>query len=67
MPLTPEDVLSQTGDLGVGPIRDIGLLDSAMRRPQVTGCGHESYAIIEANKRLMDIGSSDRNNQLRVR
>ena len=34
--LTLEDILSLIADLKVGPIRDIGLLDSAVHRPQVT-------------------------------
>jgi death-on-curing protein len=45
--LTLEDVLSLIDDLGVGPIRDIGLLDSAVHRPQVTVYGHEAYATID--------------------
>ena len=34
--LTLEDILALIGDLGVGPVRDIGLLDSAAHRPSVT-------------------------------
>ncbi|WP_245920895.1 hypothetical protein [Brachybacterium timonense] len=37
--LTTEDVLTLIGDLGVGPVRDLGLLDSAVHRPSVTLCG----------------------------
>lgn len=33
--LTLEDALTLIDDLGVGPIRDIGLLDSALHRPGV--------------------------------
>src|SRR5690554_5861648 len=34
--LTLEDILSLVEDLGVGPIGDIGLLDSAVHRPRVS-------------------------------
>lgn len=37
--LTKEDVLTLISDLGVGPVRDLGLLDSAVHRPSVTLCG----------------------------
>lgn len=41
--LTLEDVLSLIEDLRVGPIRDIGLLDSAVHRPQVSVFGDDAY------------------------
>ena len=41
--LTLEDVLTLIADLEVGPIRDIGLLDSAVHRPQVTVFGADAY------------------------
>ena len=41
--LTLEDVLALIEDLGVGPIRDVGLLDSAVHRPQVTVFGTDAY------------------------
>ena len=41
--LTLEDILSLIADLRVGPIRDIGLLDSAMHRPQVSVFGEDAY------------------------
>jgi len=41
--LTLEDVLELIEDLGVGPIRDIGLLDSAVHRPQATVFGTDAY------------------------
>lgn len=41
--LTLEDVLSLVADLGVGPVRDIGLLDSAVHRPRVSIFGREAY------------------------
>lgn len=39
--LTLEDVLALVSDLGVGPVRDIGLLDSAVHRPSVTVFGRD--------------------------
>lgn len=45
--LTLEDVLHLIEDLGVGPIRDIGLLDSAVHRPQVTVFGHDAYPSLD--------------------
>lgn len=45
--LTLEDVLSLIDDLGVGPIRDIGLLDSAAHRPQVSVYGSDAYPTID--------------------
>ncbi len=41
--LTVEDLLSLVEDLGVGPVRDVGLLDSAAHRPGALLYGHEAY------------------------
>ncbi len=41
--LTLDDLLALIEDLDVGPIRDIGLLDSAVHRPQVTVYGDDAY------------------------
>ena len=41
--LTVEDLLSLVEDLGVGPVRDVGLLDSAAHRPGAVLYGHEAY------------------------
>ena len=42
--LTLEDILSLVDeDLGVGPVRDIGLLDSAVHRPRVSVFGRDTY------------------------
>lgn len=41
--LSIENVLGLIEDLGVGPIRDIGLLDSAVHRPQVSVFGDDAY------------------------
>ncbi len=38
-----DDVLALIDDLGVGPIRDIGLLGSAVHRPQATVYGDDAY------------------------
>lgn len=45
--LTLEDVLALTEDLGVGPVRDIGLLDSAAHRPRVSVFGRDAYPDID--------------------
>ena len=45
--LTLEDVLSLIADLEVGPIRDVGLLDSAVHRPQATVFGADAYPKID--------------------
>jgi death-on-curing protein len=41
--LTLEDVLALIDDLRVGPVRDIGLLESAVHRPQATVFGADAY------------------------
>ncbi|MEP6630830.1 MAG: type II toxin-antitoxin system death-on-curing family toxin [Lapillicoccus sp.] len=41
--LTLPDLLALVDDLGVGPVRDLGLLDSAVHRPQTELLGHEAY------------------------
>lgn len=41
--LSLEDLLSLVEDLGVGPVRDIGLLDSAAHRPSTRLWGHDAY------------------------
>jgi len=45
--LTLEDVLALIDDLQVGPIRDVGLLDSAVHRPQATVFGLDAYPEID--------------------
>lgn len=45
--LTLEDVLALIDDLKVGPIRDVGLLDSAVHRPQATVFGVDAYPEID--------------------
>jgi len=41
-----DDLLILMGDLGVGPVRDIGLLDSAAARPRSTAFGDDAYATL---------------------
>ncbi len=38
-----EDALILVQDLGVGPMRDIGLLDSALHRPRSSVYGEDAY------------------------
>ena len=39
-----EDLLALVEDLGVGPVRDFGLLESAAHRPGAVVYGHEAYS-----------------------
>lgn len=45
--LSLEDLLSLAGDLGVGPLRDLGLLDSAGHRPQTNLFGSDAYPSLD--------------------
>jgi death-on-curing protein len=45
--LSLEDLLSLTNDLEVGPVRDLGLLDSAAHRPQTELIGYEAYPTLD--------------------
>jgi death on curing protein len=38
-----EDLLALTRALGVGPVRDLGLLDAACSRPRSSALGEEAY------------------------
>ncbi|MFT4217059.1 MAG: type II toxin-antitoxin system death-on-curing family toxin [Micropruina sp.] len=42
-----DDILTLIDDLGVGPIRDVGLLDSAAHRPQATVFGTDAYPTLD--------------------
>lgn len=42
--LTTEDLLSLVRDLDVGPVRDLGLLESAVHRPSTSLWGSDAYA-----------------------
>ena len=41
--LTLDDLLALASDLGVGPVRDVGLLDAAAHRPTSVLYGREAY------------------------
>ncbi len=41
--LSLEDLLTLAGDLGVGPVRDVGLLDAAAHRPRTVLYGQQAY------------------------
>lgn len=45
--LALEDLLALVDDLGVGPVRDLGLLASAVHRPTVSLWGTEAYPTLE--------------------
>ena len=45
--LTLEDALILIEDLAVGPVRDLGLLDSALHRPAAALWGRDAYATID--------------------
>ena len=42
-----DDVLALVRLLGVGPVRDVGLLDSALARPRASAFGEDAYATLE--------------------
>jgi death-on-curing protein len=42
-----EDVVEMVRTLGVGPIRDVGLLDSAVNRPRSSAYGDDAYATLD--------------------
>ena len=45
--LSLDDILAMIEDLGVGPVRDVGLLDSAVHRPQASVFGADAYTGID--------------------
>lgn len=45
--LTLEDLLGLVRRLGLGPVRDIGLLDAAVARPQSSAFGEDAYPTVE--------------------
>lgn len=45
--LTIEDLLVLASDLGVGPVRDIGLLDAAAHRPRSSAFGRDAYPTLD--------------------
>ena len=46
--LTTEDLLALAADLRVGPVQDLGLLDSAAPRPSASVFGRDAYPHIDA-------------------
>lgn len=46
--LTTEDLLALAADLRVGPVQDLGLLDSAAHRPSASFFGRDAYPDIDA-------------------
>ncbi len=46
--LSLEDLLDLASALRVGPVRDLGLLDSACRRPQASLFGQQAYPALAA-------------------
>ena len=42
-----EDLLSMVRALGIGPVRDLGLLDSAVARPRASAFAEDAYPTIE--------------------
>ena len=51
--LTVEDLIMLTRDLGIGPVSDIGLLDSAAYRPTTSLYGHETYPSIDEKSAVL--------------
>jgi death-on-curing protein len=45
--LTLDDVVAVIQHLKVGPIRDLGLLDSAVNRPRASAFGEDAYQSVE--------------------
>ena len=41
-----EDIIGMIRILGIGPVRDVGLLDSAINRPRSSAFGEDAYETI---------------------
>ena len=41
-----EDIITIIRTLGIGPVRDVGLLDSAVNRPRSSAFGEDAYATL---------------------
>ena len=61
--LALEDLLALTAELGVGPVRDLGLLESAVRRPATILWGRDAYTTINEKAAAL-LGSVVRNHPL---
>jgi death-on-curing protein len=46
--LTLRDLLALAKALGVGPVRDLGLLDSSAHRPRSSFAGQQAYPTVQA-------------------
>ncbi len=68
--LSLEDLLDLTADLGVGPVRDLGLLDAAAHRPQAALYGRPAYSDLDTKAAVLlesivrNIGLVDGNKRL---
>ncbi|RIJ70192.1 type II toxin-antitoxin system death-on-curing family toxin [Nakamurella silvestris] len=51
--LNLEDLLDLINDLGVGPVRDLGLLDSAAHRPTTSVFGEDVYPSIDTKAAVL--------------
>lgn len=51
--LSLEDLLALVGDLAVGPVRDLGLLDSAAHRPQTVLYGNPAYPDLDTKAAVL--------------
>ncbi len=51
--LSLEDLLTLAGDLGVGPVRDLGLLAAAAHRPQVVLYGEAAYPDVDTKSAVL--------------
>ena len=51
--LSLEDLLTLAGDLRVGPVRDLGLLDAAAHRPQVELYGAQAYPDLDTKAAVL--------------
>ena len=45
--LTLDDAIALIRRMGIGPVRDIGLLDSALARPRSSAFGEDAYPSLE--------------------
>ena len=51
--LSLEDLLTLASDLGVGPVRDLGLLDAATHRPQSVLYGQQAYPDVDTKAAVL--------------
>ena len=58
-----EDLLALIDELGVGPVRDLGLLDSAAHRPQTSLFGEDAYPDVDTKAAVL-LESLTRNHAL---